>query len=214
MFERKPLRTDVGAEILARTVDGRLAPGSRINEVHLAADLGISRTPLREALLGLLADGALESVMGRGFRVPPLGATEIAEVLTTLALLEPAALRGSAAFEARAVMELQNTLARARIGKADTKSQVERLYVISRTALEPTENGRLRALALKLNRLTLRYLHTALDRGWDCGPWLAEWDRIVEALRRGDRESAAAMLADARREQSRRFAEIFTTTAG
>ncbi len=51
MFQRKPLREDVQKEILNRIVDGRLAAGSRINETHLAADMGLSRTPLREAMI-------------------------------------------------------------------------------------------------------------------------------------------------------------------
>jgi DNA-binding GntR family transcriptional regulator len=209
MFQRKPLRADVGAEILARMVDGRLAPGSRINEVHLAADLGISRTPLREAMLGLLADGALEAVMGRGFRVPPLGGAEIGELLAVLALLEPAALHASAPLDGRAVMELQNILARARIGAAETGPQVERLYFLTRTALGSCTNATLRALVLRLNRLTLRYLHAALERGWDGRAWLAHWTEVSEALRHGDRAGAATTLATARQELARDFASLF-----
>jgi DNA-binding GntR family transcriptional regulator len=209
MFQRKPLRADVGAEILARMIDGRLAPGSRINEVHLSADLGISRTPLREAMLGLLADGALESVMGRGFRIPPLTAGEIGELLAVLAVLEPAALQASPPPDGRAVMELQNLLARARLGKSETGPQVERLYFLARTLLGPCPNATLRALVLRLNRLTLRYLHAALERGWDCPSWLAHWATITEALRRDDRGAAAAALAQARQEQAAAFAILF-----
>jgi DNA-binding GntR family transcriptional regulator len=209
MFQRKPLRADVGAEILARMIDGRLAPGVRINEVHLAADLGISRTPLREAMLGLLADGALESVMGRGFRVPPLTGAEIGELLAVLAMLEPAALQASAPLEGRAVMELQNILARAGLGTSETGPQVERLYFLTRTALGSCTNVLLRSLVLRLNRLTLRYLHAALERGWDGRPWLAHWADISEALRRDDRRAAAATLAAARQELARDLPAMF-----
>jgi len=210
MFQRKPLRADVGAEILARIIDGRLAPGTRLNEVHLAADLGISRTPLREAMLGLLAEGALESVMGRGFRVPPLGGAEIGELLAVLAVLEPAALLESAPLDGRGIMELQNILARARIGSSETGPQVERFYFLARTALGTCTNAMLRTLALRLNRLTLRYLHGALERGWDGRAWLGHWTEISEALRRGDPAAAAATLATARREQARDLAAMFT----
>jgi DNA-binding GntR family transcriptional regulator len=209
MFQRKPLRADVGAEILARMIDGRLAPGSRINEVHLAADLGISRTPLREAMIGLLADGALESVMGRGFRVPPLAGAEIGELLAVLTLLEPAALLASAPLDGRAVMELQNILSRARIGAAETGPQVERFYFLTRTAVGSCTNASLRTLVLRLNRLTLRYLHAALERGWDGRAWLAHWTEAGEALRRGDHAAAAAALTAARQEQARGLAGLF-----
>jgi DNA-binding GntR family transcriptional regulator len=209
MFQRKPLRADVGAEILARMIDGRLAPGSRINEVHLSADLGISRTPLREALLGLLAEGALESTMGRGFGVPPLAAAEIGDLLAVLAVLEPAALQASPPLEGRAVMELQNLLARARIGTAEAGPQVERLYFLARTVLGSCPNPTLRALVLRLNRLTLRYLHVALERGWDCPGWLGHWTDLSEALRRDDRGAATAALTQARQDQAAAFAIIF-----
>lgn len=209
MFQRKPLRADVGAEILARLIDGRLAPGARINEVHLAADFGISRTPLREAMLGLLADGALDTELGHGFRVPPLSATEVAELLAVLALVEPAALHAAGPPDGRALMELQNILSRARIGTAETGPQVERLYLLARTVLGPCPNPTLRALVLRLNRLTLRYLHAALERGWDCRPWLAHWNEISEALRRGDKAAATASLTQARQGQARDFATIF-----
>lgn len=48
-IERRPLRADVGAEILGRIIDGRLRSGTRVNESHLARDLGISRTRSEEA---------------------------------------------------------------------------------------------------------------------------------------------------------------------
>lgn len=210
MFQRKPLRADVGAEILARMIDGRLAPGARINEVHLAADLGISRTPLREAMLGLLADGALESVMGRGFRVPALAAIEIGDLLAVLALLEPAALRSSLPIDPRAVMELQNILARGRIGAAEPGPQVERLYHLIRTVVNGCPNGLLRGQVLRLNRVALRYVHAALERGWDSQAWLGHWVTLTEALRRGEGDEAAALLARARREQAEAFAVVFT----
>ena len=48
--------------VRAMIVDGRLADGARINEVHLSAELGVSRTPLREALSRLVSEGALNAV--------------------------------------------------------------------------------------------------------------------------------------------------------
>jgi DNA-binding GntR family transcriptional regulator len=53
-------------------VDGQLAAGARINEVHLSRQLAISRTPLREALARLAQEGALRSVARIGYFVRPL----------------------------------------------------------------------------------------------------------------------------------------------
>lgn len=55
------------ADIRAMTVDFRLRPGERINEVALARRLNASRTPLREALNRLVAEGFLSFERGRGF---------------------------------------------------------------------------------------------------------------------------------------------------
>ena len=61
-------------------VDGRLAAGERINEVHLARALGVSRTPLREALARLAREGTLSSVPRIGWFVKPLSLEELEQI--------------------------------------------------------------------------------------------------------------------------------------
>ena len=74
-------------------VDGRLPSGEAINEVHLAAELGVSRTPLREALFQLVAEGTIESRSRRGFFVPPMSVEDFEQIYPLRALLDPEALR-------------------------------------------------------------------------------------------------------------------------
>ena len=52
--------------------DGSLRPGDKINEQHLSDKLNVSRTPVREALIQLAAEGLLDAEPRRGFRVKPL----------------------------------------------------------------------------------------------------------------------------------------------
>jgi len=60
----------VAAELIrAAIIDGRLEPGRRLKEEELARELGISRTPVREALLVLQTEGLLESAPNRGATV-------------------------------------------------------------------------------------------------------------------------------------------------
>ncbi len=73
--------------------DGELMGGERINEVRLAARLGVSRTPLREALMKLVAEEALISVPRRGCFVRRLTRQEFEEIYPMRAILEPEALR-------------------------------------------------------------------------------------------------------------------------
>jgi DNA-binding GntR family transcriptional regulator len=65
-----------------------LPPGVRVNEVALARELGISRTPLREALFGLEREGLVISHPRRGFFVSPLDVKDAREVYPLLATLE------------------------------------------------------------------------------------------------------------------------------
>jgi DNA-binding GntR family transcriptional regulator len=74
-------------------VDGSLAAGERINEVHLSRALGVSRTPLREALVRLGREGTLTSVPRIGWFVKPLTLEEFDQVYPLRALLDPEALR-------------------------------------------------------------------------------------------------------------------------
>jgi DNA-binding GntR family transcriptional regulator len=65
------------AEIRAMTIDFRLRPGARINEVALSRQLNASRTPLREALNRLAAEGFLSFESGRGFFCRTYSMTEV-----------------------------------------------------------------------------------------------------------------------------------------
>ncbi|MFF7994422.1 GntR family transcriptional regulator [Kitasatospora xanthocidica] len=70
-------------------------PGESINEVHLAEELGVSRTPLREALISLEREGIITSERGKGFRFAPTGKREFLDLTAILIALESLALRTS-----------------------------------------------------------------------------------------------------------------------
>src|SRR5215469_8782888 len=91
-IERKTLRSQVREELLERMRAGDVRPGESINEVQLAAELGVSRTPLREALIALESEGQIESENGKGFRFVPLSAREFEELAPIMATLEGLAL--------------------------------------------------------------------------------------------------------------------------
>lgn len=74
-------------------VDGALEPGSRINEVHLARELGVSRTPLREGIAQLVREETLVGVPRIGAFVKPLTMEEFEQIYPIRALLDPEALR-------------------------------------------------------------------------------------------------------------------------
>lgn len=90
---RAPLRADVHETLLARILSGALAPGTRLVESRLAADLGLSRTPLREALFRLEQEGFVQAHLSRGFSVTSLTTREVRELYPILGALELCALK-------------------------------------------------------------------------------------------------------------------------
>jgi len=200
MFERKPLRADVGAEILGRIIDGRLPSGTRINESHLALELGISRTPLREAMLCLTTEGTLASDMGRGFRVPHFAGREAADLLATLAVMLPAAVRQGRELELKDHVEAGNLLGRARLNPNDPGALCEHVYLLLRLLVRECPNDILRDDCHRLVRRSLRYLFEAHTRGWDPGPTLAVLEQGLGEQRRGERLAAADTFGRALRE--------------
>lgn len=77
-------------------VDGRLEPGRRLKEEELARELGISRTPIREALLMLQAEGLVDAIPNRGAMVCVHTPEDLDDLYQLRALLEGYAARRAA----------------------------------------------------------------------------------------------------------------------
>ncbi|MBK8165165.1 MAG: GntR family transcriptional regulator [bacterium] len=195
MIVRKSLRADVQKEILARLADQRLAPGSRVNESHLSAELGVSRTPLREAMLGLEAAGFLGSDVGRGFLVPALVAGPFREAQQVLTRLAPAALAQTRPAAPR-LMELQNLIGRARmrLGAAPAERAADLAPLSQRWShllLENCPNRTLQQDIARLEALSVRAWREALRRGFDAAGQVDSWQALYELVRTGQIETAA-----------------------
>jgi len=90
---REPVRDAVRRVLLDRLLARELAPGERLNESRLASEFGISRTPLREALLQLASDGLVESRPGRGFFVAGMDPATAHDLYILVGELEVLGLR-------------------------------------------------------------------------------------------------------------------------
>ena len=88
VIKRQTLRSQIREELLQRLRDGAIEAGSGINEQELAEELGVSRTPLREALISLETEGHIESQLGKGFRFALVGTREFQELAPVIAALE------------------------------------------------------------------------------------------------------------------------------
>lgn len=75
-------------DIKAKVLSGAYAPGAHFEAGQLSEDLGMSRTPVREALLRLQSDGILEIVAKKGIRIVPLSASDLQDVYQIITGLE------------------------------------------------------------------------------------------------------------------------------
>lgn len=87
-----PLREKAFSTLKQRIVEGHIPPGTVLSEAKVAKDLGISRTPVREALAQLTHEGLAQRFPGRGVIVLELGVTEFLDVIEVQACLEQFAI--------------------------------------------------------------------------------------------------------------------------
>jgi DNA-binding GntR family transcriptional regulator len=90
---RSSLRDQVIAVLRQRLVSGELAPGGIYSAQAVAAELGVSGSPVREAMLTLVQQGRMEPVRNRGFRVVALDDEDLREILQLRLWLEVPAMR-------------------------------------------------------------------------------------------------------------------------
>jgi DNA-binding GntR family transcriptional regulator len=94
----QPSMVDRAYEVIRmRILDNEWPPGHRALELELAFELGMSRTPVREALIRLQNEGLIEVVPRHGMRVLPLSATDMRDIYQILTSLEATAAELAAA---------------------------------------------------------------------------------------------------------------------
>lgn len=94
---RALLRDDVHRRLRDAIVDGTLAPGEQLRDQELAAWLGVSRTPVREALLRLQQAGLVSATPGRSTTVAPLDSRGVRDAQAVVAAMHELAVRSGVA---------------------------------------------------------------------------------------------------------------------
>ncbi|MBG0719324.1 GntR family transcriptional regulator, partial [Microbacterium sp. 2C] len=89
---RALLRDDVHARLRDAIVDGSLAPGEQLRDGDLATRLGVSRTPVREALLELARAGLVQATPGRSTVVAPIDPGAIRDAQAVVGALHAVAV--------------------------------------------------------------------------------------------------------------------------
>ncbi|MGH7682516.1 MAG: GntR family transcriptional regulator [Candidatus Eiseniibacteriota bacterium] len=193
---RAPLRQAVRRVVLQGILHGALAPGGDVNEAELAAQLGVSRTPLREALLALEAEGFLQSSVGRGFRVAPLIERDVEEIYPVLWTLEGQALQSGPLPSGDLLRELTelNTELDGSAKSPEKALRLDRQW--HQLLVSGCTNRRLLEAIRELKDLAERY-ELAYMRHSGFVPFSAKQHRaILTALRKKDVAAAVAHLVD------------------
>ena len=141
-------------------VDGRVLPGERLKEEELAQQLGISRTPIREALLVLQTEGLLEATPNRGATVRSYDRADLEEMYDLRALLESqAAGRAASRVSDEQLEELRASCARFAmlVGGDDLKALVAENAIFHDTILKASGSERLAGMVRQVVAMPLVY---------------------------------------------------------
>lgn len=180
-------------QIKAAILEGRYAPGTRLTEDDLAADLGVSRTPVREAVRQLQSEMLLATVPRFGLTVPVTTMTDLEEIFEVRWLVEGYAARLAAKRitkgELLALASASDRIAEA-AAAGDRAAVVRGNIQFHRQVLDAAHNRRLLLVSRSLmDALELAIGRLRLTR---VGGMVTEHGRIVDALQSGDADAAEA----------------------
>lgn len=217
-MEQPVLRRSEGlSELIEEQIaTGVRKPGTRLDEQELAAEFGVSRTPIREALIQLAAVGLVEMRPRRGAIVADIGPARLCEIFEVMAELEAMCGR----------------LAARRIGEAEQKELLKAHYACeaARDAQDPDEyyrrneifhqriyaashNGFLAEQADALHRRLRPYRRLQLRVRNRMQTSYSEHQAVVDAILAGDGERAAEALRSHVTVQGERFADLVASLA-
>jgi DNA-binding GntR family transcriptional regulator len=196
LIDKKPLREEIHARLRDRIVAGGFPPGSRLQDVRVATELGVSRTPVREALLRLVKEGLVESDPNRGFFVAPLSRREVLEIYPIVWTLECLALEASPPPSPPQMQTLRQINAEMASVAADPLRSLELDMRWHHTLVELSGNQRLMDLLVGLKQLVRRYETVYMQDQSLVRQSTREHTAIVEALGQKKTKVAVQLLKE------------------
>jgi len=196
---RRPLHEEAADRLRELIEQGKLAPGARLNERVLTAQLGVSRTPLREAFKVLATEGLVELLPNRGAAVTQLDPARLSEALVVMGALE--ALAGELACANATDAQLNEIRALhyemlAYHARGDLAGYFKFNQAIHLKLVKYSGNATLYTLYRQLNGNVrrARYMANLSKERWDAA--VREHDEFLAALGRRDVKRIRALLSD------------------
>ncbi|HEV8128807.1 MAG TPA: GntR family transcriptional regulator [Candidatus Eisenbacteria bacterium] len=193
---RAPLRSEVRKLLLEEILRGDLAPAAGITEAELSARIGVSRTPLREALLSLEREGFLTATPGRGFSVRPLTRADAEEIYPLLWTLEQLALRLAWPIARPRQVELEQANRRLESARRDPMIALARDREWHSLLLADCKNRRLLASIANLKDQAARYEDAFMRHSGQIITSVDQHRHILTAARRNDLDAALRLLEE------------------
>lgn len=182
------MRTSLHGEVTARVrdmiVEGRLKAGERIAELEVAQMLGVSRTPVREALKVLASEGLVELLPLRGAVVKVFTPKDAQDMLAMIGLLEEHAGRAACTApqaEIDAIVALHERM-RAHYARRERPEYFALNQQIHNAIVEAAHNPTLAMLhaILRARMRRIRYIGNGAPENWSAA--MAEHDEMIAAL--------------------------------
>lgn len=193
----RTLADEVYEAVRSRILEGRFRPGEFVREADLNQAMGVSRTPVREALGRLASEGFLERIPHRGFRLPEEAFGDLLELYPVVAALD--LLAGRLALPRLTERDLEwlrelNESLRAARDRKDVPAMIEGNNRFHRRFAERSGNRRLCGLLddlrVQLTRLERWYYS---DRA-HAEESISEHEEIIDSIERGDHPRALKLL--------------------
>ena len=192
----------IRAEIEAQIHSGTLLPGDAIDEAGLASQHGVSRTPIREAMLQLQVQGLLTSMPRGGMLVAKMDLQQLLSLWELLAELEAVAARLACQRMTRdelVAIAKANELGRTAVELDDMAAWQERNLAFHELIYRATRNPYLRQEVLRIRARTGFYRQHSFGALGKIKTSFEQHQRLLEAFQAGDPDAAAAaMLAHMR----------------
>jgi len=187
-----------------KVLSGQFRPGARLTEEHLAAELGVSRTPIREALHKMELEGLVRPLETRGFCVSQDSKEEIKEIFEIRTILEGYALR----YVCKHVLKETLNKLDAIIDKSEKAYQSQKIDAVFKynTQFHDTLHGliahkpRLLGLMVDLRQYILRYRKDTLQYAHGARRSIDGHRKIMMALRLGDPDLCERIMREHIRE--------------
>lgn len=192
--------SSAAAELIREAIaDGRLQPGQRLKEEVLARELGISRTPIREALLVLQTEGLVEASPNRGATVRSYDLPDLEEIYELRAMLEGlAAARAAARISEEQLAALEASCDRFErlVGGSDVRALVAENAVFHEAILAAAQSERLAGMVRQVVVLPLVYRSYVWYSPEQASASYHYHRQLAYALERGDAQRAELLMRE------------------